>query len=333
MIPNMNEAINTERLLVEKLKEKDYSEYKCKCVIFFVIIICDLIFTWIYCKYFRRYIITERTSYHNIPYFPFVNFTFVLNFDIKKEQIGCNCFTFVRYGNGSETDLKEVNWKPPGESYNGESYNYFLLDDAFEKEDLNLNEGDNLYILFGCTEKNYTKLKKKGFYLSYMAYFLNSNNQIENKLIIDKLFNLEEEIPLSSKNEALLIYKYKKISNSINNGTKTQNFSSITPYENSKFILYKHASLLPSFAIIIEDTKELRILEVIPDFTFLKFFIMILGSISFIINIFVAIYCLNKNRIRVHSSQIEASIRDNLPNNEFNNNNNGIIAELNNQNA
>ena len=130
-----------------------------------------------------------------------------------------------------------------------------------------------------------------------------------------------------------VIYEYKKISNSINNGTKTQNFSSLTPYENSKFILSKEASLLPGFAIIIEDTKELRILEVIPDFTFLKFFIMILGSISFIINIFVVIYCLNKNRIRIHSSQIEASIRDNLPNNEFNNNNNGIIAELNNQNA
>ena len=203
----------------------------------------------------------------------------------------------------------------------------FLLDEAFEKEDLNLNDGDNLYIFFGCTERNYTKLKKKRFYLSYYAYFLNSNNQIKDKLIIDKYFNLEEEIPLSSKNEALLIYEYKKISNSINNGTKTQNFSSLTPYENSKFILSKEASLLPGFAIIIEDTKELRILEVIPDFTFLKFFIMILGSISFIINIFVVIYCLNKNRIRIHSSQIEASIRDNLPNNEFNNNNNGIIAD------
>lgn len=45
MTSNNKETYITERLLVGKLKEKDYSKYICKCIIFFVIIVGDLILT------------------------------------------------------------------------------------------------------------------------------------------------------------------------------------------------------------------------------------------------------------------------------------------------
>ena len=81
-----------------------------------------------------------------------------------------------------------------------------------------------LYFLFASTEKKFSLREKKNFYLSYLAYFLNSNNQIESKLISDQRYSLKNEMELSSKNEAYQIYKYKKISNIINNGTMTINF-------------------------------------------------------------------------------------------------------------
>ena len=257
--------------------------------------------------------------------------TFILDFNLTKEQIDFHCSSEVNFKNGSSTGLKKVNWR----SLDG-NLSYFLLENAFELEDLNLNEGDSLYIYIFCNEANNTKLKNKRFYLSYMTYFLNSNNQLEQKLIIDKFYNLENEIALSLKNEAYLIYQYKRESNIINNGTKSQNFSSITPYGNARILFNEKASILPGFIIQIEETKELRILEVVAEITSKKLFFMMLGSISFIINIFVVICCLFNNCPcikRVHSSKIEASNRDNLPNNEFQNNNNGIIDELNNQNA
>ena len=255
--------------------------------------------------------------------------TFILDFNLTKEQNDFHCYSEVHFKNGSSTDSKKVNWT----SSDGilSNLSFFPLEMAFKKEDLNLNEGDSLYIYFFCNEKNYTKLQNKHFYLSYMTYFLNSNNQIEQKFIIDKFYNLENEIALSLKNEAYLIYQYKRESNIINNGTKSQNFSSITPYGNARILFNKNASILPGFIIQIEETKELRILEVVAEITSKKLFFMMLGSISFIINIFVVICCLFNNCPcikRVHSSKIEASNRDNLPNNEFQNNNNGIIDEL-----
>ena len=141
---------------------------------------------------------------------------------------------------------------------------------------------------------------------------------------------------LSLKNKAYQIYKYKKVSNIINNGTNTKNFSSITEYGNPGFLPFKNASKVPGFCIQIEDTKELRKVEVLPDETFWGLFFKILGSVSFIINIIVVFCCLVKNRCcikRVHSSEIDISKRANLPKNELNINENAVIDELNNQNA
>lgn len=325
MKSNDQEVIITEGLLVDKLKKKDISEYKCNCCLFFVIIFVDLILTAIYCFCFRRYIITERTSYHNVPYFPFINMTFLLDFNIKKEQIECYCSSAVQFNNGSRTDLKKVNW-----ASSDRNLSYFPLEMAFKKEDLNLNEGDSLYIYFFYNEKNYTKLQNKHFYLSYVTYFLNSNNQLEYKHILGEKYYLKNEIELSIKNKAYPIFKYKKVSYIIDDGIETQKFSSITEYGNVRFMSNENADLLPGFEILIEDTKELRISEVVAETTFGKSFFKALGSISLIINVLVAGCCLIKNNScikRVHSSRIEASNRDNLPNNEFNNNNNGIIAD------
>ena len=211
------------------------------------------------------------------------------------------------------------------------------MENAFEKEDLNLNEGDSLFIIFDCvfTEKKFSIPEKKNFYLSYLAYFLNSNNQIEKKLISDQSYSLKNEIELSLKNEAYQIYKYKKVSNIINNGTMTKNFSTVAECGNLGFFPVKNASKIPGFCIQIEDTKELRKVEVVPDHSFGGLFFKILGSVSFIINIIVVFCCLAKNRCcikRVHSSEIDNSKRDNLQKNELNINENAFIDELNNQN-
>ena len=253
--------------------------------------------------------------------------SFVLDFDNKNEIIYCH--SKINFENGSETGLRKVNWT----IFNNISF--FLLENAFKKEELNLKEGDKLIITINLntTEKDYTKLKNKRFYLFYIKYFLNSNNQIENKTIfLNPVYSLEKEIELSFKNRAYQIYRYKKVSNIIYNGTMKKSFSDIIDYGNERIFPDENAYKLPGFLIIIEDTKELRILEVVPEITWYKLFFMMLGSISIIINIFVVICCLIKKK-RVHSSQIETSNRDNLPNNEFNNNDDGIITELNNQNA
>ena len=193
-----------------------------------------------------------------------------------------------------------------------------------------------LYFLFASTEKKFSLREKKNFYLSYLTYFLNSNNQIESKLISDQSYSLKNEMELSLKNEAYQIYKYKKVSNIINNGTMTKNFSSITEYGNPGFLPIKNASKVPGFCIQIEDTKELRKVEVVAEHSFGGLFFKILGSVSFIINIIVVFCCLAKNRCcikRVHSSEIDNSKRANLPKNELNINENAGIDELNNQNA
>ena len=151
MTSNNKETYITERLLVDKLKEKDYSKYICKCIIFFVIIVGDLILTWIYCNSYRRYIITERTSYHNIPNFPFIIMTFILDFNLTEEQNDFHCYSEVRFKNGSSTDLKKVNWTRSDGILSNLSY--FPFEMAFKKEDLNLNEGDSLYIYFFAMKK------------------------------------------------------------------------------------------------------------------------------------------------------------------------------------
>ena len=64
----------------------------------------------------------------------------------------------------------------------------------------------------------------------------------------DQRYSLKNEMELSSKNEAYQIYKYKKVSNIINNGTMTKNFSTITEYGNQGFLPEKNASKFPGFA-------------------------------------------------------------------------------------
>ena len=109
MPSNDNKPI-TEGLLDKKLEEKDHSNNIFQSVIFVVIIFADLILTFVYCKYLMRYIITESTSYHNIPYFPFIGLRFILNFDNRIEQIPCFCFSQIKFKNGNYTDLKQLNW-------------------------------------------------------------------------------------------------------------------------------------------------------------------------------------------------------------------------------
>ena len=146
MSSNDNKPI-TEGLLDKKLEEKDHSNNIFQSVIFVVIIIADLISTFVYCKYCRKYIITESTSYHNIPYFPFSGLSIVLNFDNRIEQIPCFCYSKIKFKDGTFTDLKTIsNWTYP----NNSDLSYFILENAFEKEDLNLNEGDSLFIFFVC---------------------------------------------------------------------------------------------------------------------------------------------------------------------------------------
>ena len=146
MPSNDNKPI-TEGLLDKKLEEKDHSNNICQSVIFVVIILVDLISTFVYCKYLRKYIITESKSYHNIPYFPFSGLSIALNFDNRIEQIPCFCYSKIKFKNDTFTRLKTIsNWTHP----NNSDLSYFILENAFEKEDLNLNEGDSLFIFFVC---------------------------------------------------------------------------------------------------------------------------------------------------------------------------------------
>ena len=85
-ITNIVENLD-EKKSKEKESEKEYSENKCKCKVFLLTIIVDFILTFVYCVILKSYVIIEKTSYHNIPNFPFINLTFYLNFDIRKEKI------------------------------------------------------------------------------------------------------------------------------------------------------------------------------------------------------------------------------------------------------
>ena len=252
---------------------------------------------------------------------------------LEKKKFLFFCNSYIQHKNGSLSNQVNVNWN------HSNDFSYFEYEKAFKTKDLNLTKGDSLFIYLFSLEEVLNILDKKFFYIAYDIYILDSNNKLKAEHVVGKYYFLYWEMKFSLENKVFPFYIYKMESNIINDrNSRLEKFSSITEYENVRFMplpdSLKNKDVM-AFIIQIEETKELRTLEVVEDHSIKDTFFSMLGSISITINIIPVIYYLYSRsscRKRVLSSEINSSLRVNLPQNENNNNNNGDI-DIDNQNA